>query len=257
MKMRVHSVVICTHKQGDYVPPQTHNCYEVILYGSGSGKTTINGTNYKYKKGSLAIIPPNVEHDEFTADETDVFCCLFDFKGDEIKLEKGVYHIPNPEYIDRLISLILEIHIELHAKQQHYKLYLNFLLGQFIITFYRGLESSTTSKEIDFACDYLNKNYNINVNLNILAEQTGYSYDRFRHLFKEKTSQTPYQYLLNVRIEKAKELLKNTDYPIRQIAKMSYLGDTYQFTKKFKERTNMTPLKYRKTIGKDPDKIDF
>lgn len=257
MKMRVHSVVICAHKQGDYVPPQTHNCYEVILYGSGSGKTTINGTNYKYRKGSLAIIPPNVEHDEYTADETDVFCCLFDFKGFEIKLEKGVYYIPDPEYLDRLISLILEIHIELHAKQHHYKLYLNFLLGQFIITFYRSLESSTPSKEIEFACDYLNKNYNINVNLNILAEQTGYSYDRFRHLFKEKTGQTPYQYLLNVRIEKAKELLKNTDYSIQQIAKMSYLGDTYQFTKKFKARTNMTPLKYRKTIGKDPDKIDF
>ncbi len=257
MKMKMNSVVICSHDQGHYVPPQTHNCYEVILYGTGKGKTTIGGINYKYEKGSLAIISPNTEHDEYTSEETDVFCCLFDFESDEITLENGLYYISKQEYLDRLISLMLEIHIELHAKQRHYELYLNFLLGQFIINFYRSLEISTPSKEIDFACDFLNKNYNINVNFNILAEQTGYSYDRFRHLFKEKTGQTPYQYLLNVRIEKAKELLKNTDYSIQQVGKLSSLGDTYQFTKKFKARTNMTPLKYRKTIGKAPDKIDF
>lgn len=257
MKTKMNSVIICEHEQGNYVPPQTHNCYEVIVYGSGKGKTTINSVNYKFEKGCIAIIPPNAEHDEYCAEATNVFCCLFDFESEEIELEQGVFYISKQEYIDRLISLILEIQVELHSKQKHYELYLNFLLGQFIINFYRGIEISTPSKEIEFACEFLSNNYNINVNLNILAEQTGYSYDRFRHLFKEKTGQTPYQYILNVRIEKAKELLKNTDYTIQQVGKMSALGNTYQFTKKFKSRTNMTPLTYRKTIGKSPEKIDF
>ena len=58
---------------------------------------------------------------------------------------------------------------------------------------------------------------------------------------------SPYQYLLNKRIELAKNLLKNTDYSVKDIASILVFADSFHFSNVFKHKTGKSPTEYRKT----------
>ena len=78
-----------------------------------------------------------------------------------------------------------------------------------------------------------------------LAEITCVSYSKFRKMFKEYTGFAPSQYIQEVRINMAKELLTNTAVSIKEIAyELGYENTDYFFTV-FKRVTGMTPVNYR------------
>lgn len=64
----------------------------------------------------------------------------------------------------------------------------------------------------------------------------------FRHLFKI----SPYKYLTFVRIEKAKQVLECTDYPIKYVAIHVGIPDVPTFNKIFKRLTGVSPSEWRK-----------
>lgn len=79
-----------------------------------------------------------------------------------------------------------------------------------------------------------------------LAEATFMSYSKFRKIFKEYTGFAPAQYIQEVRINMAKEILTNTNKPIKEIAfELGYENKDYFFTV-FKKMTDTTPINYRK-----------
>ena len=85
-----------------------------------------------------------------------------------------------------------------------------------------------------------------------LAKITCMSYSKFRKIFKEYTGFAPSQYIQEVRITMAKELLTNTSKSIKEIAiELGYENKDYFFTV-FKKVTGSTPITYRRhTQGED------
>ncbi|MBQ2718737.1 MAG: AraC family transcriptional regulator [Clostridia bacterium] len=67
-------------------------------------------------------------------------------------------------------------------------------------------------------------------------------------LFKRETGETPYRFLLNERIAAAKSLLATTTMPVRAIAELLCFTDEHYFSFLFKEKTGMTPSRYRATF---------
>ena len=84
-----------------------------------------------------------------------------------------------------------------------------------------------------------------------LARITCMSYSKFRKIFKEYTGFAPSQYIQEVRINMAKEMLTNTSKSIKEIAfELGYENKDYFFSV-FKKVTQMTPTNYREyTQGK-------
>ena len=81
-----------------------------------------------------------------------------------------------------------------------------------------------------------------------MAEELGMSYSKFRRDFKIQTGLAPLQYHLLLKIEKAKELLINTDLKAKEIAyKLGFESD-YYFCRLFKQKTGMAPVQFR--VGK-------
>ena len=68
----------------------------------------------------------------------------------------------------------------------------------------------------------------------------------FSRLFKEKTGLSPKQYLLNVRLKRAKELLSETVYPIKEISTATGFSDPLYFSKLFLKKEGISPSLYRK-----------
>jgi len=83
------------------------------------------------------------------------------------------------------------------------------------------------------------------VDMEQLAASLNLSYDRFRHVFKRQTGLAPYQYHLQLRINRAKELLTGTPLSIKEIAAALKFESPYHFSSIFKKKTGMPPTRWR------------
>ncbi|ASU36724.1 AraC family transcriptional regulator [Mucilaginibacter xinganensis] len=78
------------------------------------------------------------------------------------------------------------------------------------------------------------------------ADELKVGYSWFRKIFKAYTGLSPGQYYIQLKIERAKELLTNPTMPVKEIAYLLGFDTYFYFTKLFKEKTGITPTDYRK-----------
>ena len=94
--------------------------------------------------------------------------------------------------------------------------------------------------------DHINQNFNKReLTIQALADVVYLSPTYLSNLFKKKTGITVGQYLMNVRIKKAEEFLKNPQLKLYQVAEMVGYEDANYFAKIFKKKTGMLPSEYR------------
>ena len=105
-------------------------------------------------------------------------------------------------------------------------------------------ESEQTPFQTRFSI-WIQHHYDEDVSLEQAAESMGMSAFYFSRLFRTSYNQTFVEYLTAYRIDRAAELLRATDIPVREVApRVGYMDSTY-FSKVFKRRTGVTPTEYR------------
>lgn len=108
-----------------------------------------------------------------------------------------------------------------------------------------GDDKKAVPSEITFICNYINENYSEKITLNAIADSVGFSKYYISRLFKQHMGVTIIDYLIKVRLDKAKELLGKGDYSIKQICFMIGYSDPNYFTWSFKKYLGVSPIKYR------------
>lgn len=83
------------------------------------------------------------------------------------------------------------------------------------------------------------------ISLLAISEKFGITPQYLSTIFKEKTGQNLSEYILGLRMNKAKELLLTTNYPVNQIAKLIGYTEVSGFTKAFKKFEGVSPNKFR------------
>lgn len=78
-----------------------------------------------------------------------------------------------------------------------------------------------------------------------LAASLGMSRSPFFRVFKEHTGLSPYQYHLELRIARAKEMLQGTVMPVKEIAFALGFENAFHFSNHFHERTGKSPSQWR------------
>ena len=226
-----------------YFYPHNHQAYELVYYLKGSGSTTINGVKYEYFPNTFAITEPNHMHDEYHSEETYVIYIVFTFKGKVIDLIDGIFFDDTGNIIRHILE---EMKKEFYTQSNYFKIKLSLLTEQLIIEITRIFEKQQSSNNLSLAIKYLNENYSEKVNLKILAERSGYSYNHFRRLIKKHTGLSPINYIIRQRLENAKYLLKCTSLPISHISQECGFSSESQFCSMFKKVTQQTPKIFRK-----------
>ncbi|OCT16888.1 hypothetical protein A8709_00810 [Paenibacillus pectinilyticus] len=94
---------------------------------------------------------------------------------------------------------------------------------------------------------YLNHNYREEITVELLSRMSGVGRWKYSDLFQSLIGKKPLEYLTEVRINRAKELLLQTDDPLREIARRVGFKDEYYFSRKFRHETGMTPKQYVRT----------
>lgn len=101
--------------------------------------------------------------------------------------------------------------------------------------------------EINAAISYIRNHYREQIRLEDFDKIVHMSRNYFVRIFKECTSLSPYEYMLHFRIDKAKEMLRTSDYAVEQIAYKVGFQSQSNFISYFKKVTGKTPLNFRNT----------
>jgi two-component system, response regulator YesN len=110
-------------------------------------------------------------------------------------------------------------------------------------------------KNIDKAIDYINENYYKDLNLAIVSNEVSLNYSYFSQVFKEYTGENFVNYLKKIRINKAKVLLRDSDYKIYEVAQKVGYEDSKQFAKIFRSVTGVSPIEYRDSVSKRKEPV--
>jgi len=154
----------------------------------------------------------------------------------------------NPEYAQIFEKIILELQLQ----KEYFEESTSLLFRQLLVTVGRHLHEVTldrqgvSSTEIIQATGYLHEHYHENINIEEYIKSHYASTSSFFRKFKLCTGITPLQYLLDIRLSIAKDLLETTDYSINEIASLVGYDNALYFSRLFHKHTGLSPRDYRK-----------
>lgn len=99
---------------------------------------------------------------------------------------------------------------------------------------------------VSIAVQYIKNYFERDINLNDICSYVFLSPSYFIRIFKRETGYSPISFLIKTRIERAKELLTQTDEKASDIALSVGYANQQRFNETFKKTTDMTPIEYRK-----------
>ena len=103
------------------------------------------------------------------------------------------------------------------------------------------------ANKLEIALDYLNRNYShSDLKISEAAKMTGMSEKHFRRVFYGVYKKKPHEFLKDIRLNNAEQLLLNTSKPVSDIAIQCGFSDVYSFSHCFKRNFGISPKTYRK-----------
>ena len=114
-----------------------------------------------------------------------------------------------------------------------------------------GAQAAETVKNTDMAAtvqqvkSYIESNFQKHLTLDMIAGEFGYSKFYINRMFKQQMNTTIMDYLIQTRINRAKELLAKDMYTVKQISSMVGYSEPNYFTITFKKAEGVSPIKYR------------
>ena len=113
-----------------------------------------------------------------------------------------------------------------------------------------GRKTEKNSRAVRKVQAYLKEHIRDEINLEKIAAQVGLTGAYISTIFKKETGMTPTNYLIQLRIEKAKELIRTTDLTINEVAYAVGYVDARYFSKLFIKIVGIKPVEYRRFYAK-------
>ena len=111
---------------------------------------------------------------------------------------------------------------------------------------FREHEDGLSKVKLRQAIEYINTHLGENLSLVAIATKLGMSQYYFCRLFKRSTGITPHQYLIQQRVERAKQLLKQPELTVTHVAIECGFANQSHLAKQLRQHTGLTPKQFRK-----------
>ena len=113
-----------------------------------------------------------------------------------------------------------------------------------------SVSDANARSKIQMAIGYIQEHFAENLTVNVLAEHYGMSPNYFSSMFKKEMSRSAVNYITELRINQARELLYHSELSVVDISKKVGYEDSQYFFRVFKKYLGMTPLQYREESRK-------
>jgi len=259
-----------------YTPMHYHDEVELVYISGGMIHHRINSDTVTLNTGDVLFINSRQFHELFTDDEEDCYLYCLIFNPDILanclvmdKMVKAISANENLEYIHlkeesefrrKITDLIISVYEKAVADRFAETMSDVFLLWN---TLYDNLDiEKDNDKRINVGqrmvkemINYIQHNYKEAITLDDICHAGNVGKTKCTELFSKYVRMTPVEYLRNHRIDKAAELLRDTDMTVSEIAyELGFSGASY-FSEIFRERVLMTPSSYRKKMINDAIEI--
>jgi AraC-like DNA-binding protein len=250
----------CGHfyaNQGYYTEREGLDNYLLIYTVSGNGILQYKGAEYMLKPGEVFIISCVDHHFYRTGPEGTWEIKWVHFNGsacrsylDLIAAESScIVSLPDPSFVERSLDEMPELIIKNDILSDAR---LSMLMTGIITEIVANRLSPANNRKyqqhseiIGTAADYIKANYARDINMDAILKRVHISEYHFIRLFKKYTGMSPYEYLINYRVNKSKALLKETGLTINEISFKVGFNNVNNFIRDFKKLVGTTPLKYR------------
>jgi YesN/AraC family two-component response regulator len=237
----------------------SHSNYEIYYLKKGKRKYLLSNALYNLQAPSIIIIPPHVMHktEGEAFERYNVYVspsCLDDFQSETLENQSlKIINLTSDENNDLL--KLFELHDNIDKQSKNSKHIIKAIFSSLILflsTVRReATQPSVTSLEevpslLLNLMDYINNHYTENITLTTLSEHFFVSKGTVIYNFKKHANCSPIDFLLSVRLTKAKELLLNTNKRIDEIAEVCGFSSANYFGLIFKQKEGLSPASYRK-----------
>lgn len=243
---------------------------ELTIILSGKSRYYVEGVVYNAVAGDIIICNPGVRHHNIIIPGEEPAVEFFTgFSGyqfrnqlpDTIPLKNGEHLLKLDSEARREVQKhCFEMIAEDEENQSGKYFMMKTLLMQIMLLMMRSINETrpmnkngynfeTYSKgyAVKRILNYINENYEDKISLDQIAHNMYLSPVYVSKIFKEETGESPINYLIKVRLEKARVILENdTSGSIKNIANAVGYEDVYHFSKLFKKYYGFSPLNYKK-----------
>lgn len=218
----------------------THEYGQLILPLQGILSIETDYKKLELKDDSLFFLPPDCKH-TFNANNTNEFLVLDipDKMLNKYDMEKmcGGKDILFDEKWKAIRYLLLnEANINQNSSS----------IDNLFVYFYNFI----TTENLPNSVKYINEHFTEDIVLKKLADIEHYNVSYYSEWFKNNMNVSPIEYIQNLRVKRAKELLLNTNLTVLQISQMVGYEHNSSFTKVFKNLEKISPAEFRKNIKK-------
>lgn len=243
-----------------------HDFVELSIITSGQVSYIIEDTPYLLQEGDVMIFNPNIYHQELSSVSTYStqlhigISHLFIDSSNQANFIKHLNESPIltlTKYKEEFLSCCKEIEKEQRLHQLGHTFLLKSLVMKLIILLYREMDTETAPPALDTLTfdsrdkqtivqaiiDYMSTYYMDDISLDHISKSMYLSPIYISKIFKEETGTSPINYLIQIRLNKAKELLQTQKLPINLVAKSVGYNDAYHFSKLFKKYFGLSPSK--------------
>lgn len=231
--------------------------YQIIYISKGKGSFSSDSTKKtNISKGQVIFLFPGQWHTYCPHQETGWNEYYIGFEGNIIdNIVANSFISPENQILDvgvnedlvNLFSTAIKVAKEdkTAAQQNLAGIVFNILGTLLSLAQNRDFESRDSAQKIEQAKIIMIENIHKDIDIKGIATNLGISYSLFRKAFKEYTGYAPAQYFQELKLRKAKELLAETNYSIKEISYELNFSSYEYFLSFFKKRVGFTPLGYR------------
>lgn len=247
------------YKQRDIDRPQGYDKQQIIFCKSGCGELHVDGACHKFDKSTIVYLPQGYPHSYRGVSENDFITCWVNFMGREANNTLSVIGI-NPEKpcimhaadLKSLTLLLYKIYNCISNDMLYGNYYASAALYEFFIELNKQINrklssnDATDSQRLSSVILYIKSNYCKPIKMSDLCELSGYSEQHLCRLFRKHLNTRPIEYVEQLRVQKAKEMLIKTELSIIDISKIIGYDNAAYFSKLFKKNISCTPTEYRR-----------
>jgi len=237
-------------------PLGSYDCIFIFCVG-GRGWLEINGKTYLIEKHGAFLIPPHTPH-KYGADPDHPWANYWiHFQGKQVPDYVSIINSEagNPAFHIHLHQLTTGMIEQLYQHMSQVHTYsglvaasgvLAQLLGNIQLNMRAAEKRPRTAEEnIDRTVTFMSQNLSCKLSLKELANIAGMSVNHYGTMFARRYENSPIDYFNRLKMQRACELLKTSDFRISEIGEQLGIEDPYYFSRLFKKIMGVPPKHYR------------
>lgn len=228
-------------------PPHTEKHWEIVIYTQGEGKVRVGKHTFSFMPGTIVYTPPGFEYTDTSF--SDAGYANYTLHIDQPLLRSKEPLVFQDQSHTPFLQVTRLLHKEFYYRQKGWEIICNTLLD--VLQYYLASwsEQYETNPVLEKLKHLLIQNiHNSNFCLNDAIRSLSESATTVHRLFKKATGMSPMQYLIDIRIREARNLLSYSDMSVKEIAYKIGFNDPYYFSRLFKKKVGTSPAAFRSSL---------